>query len=219
MADGVIQIKNTDGEPLADLAVALGLLDEDGRVILDWFTDPIGHTREVFDTQARREALERALKGLMGLATGVIDEAVGALQLPRLGEGEDAIDLGVSLVVRGSTEGGVAGLDIGLAGAWDIPDATSTPRADIDVFVRLIRVQPDGISAEADVSLTATLVLPADAPLGGIGLAAMITDEGAAEAPAAGPPGSTDAVRESSDAAADATIETSAPDDHGESES
>ncbi|MCA9694847.1 MAG: hypothetical protein KC636_35035, partial [Myxococcales bacterium] len=182
MADGVIQIKNTDGEPLADLAVALGLLDEDGRVILDWFTDPIGHTREVFDTQARREALERALKGLMGLATGVIDEAVGALQLPRLGEGEDAIDLGVSLVVRGSTEGGVAGLDIGLAGAWDIPDATSTPRADIDVFVRLIRVQPDGISAEADVSLTATLVLPADAPLGGIGLAAMITDEGAAEA-------------------------------------
>ena len=43
--------------------------------------------------------------------------------------------------------------------------------------------------------------------------------EGGAEGSAEGPAASTDAVGESSDEAADATIETSAPDDHGESES
>ncbi|MEZ5093550.1 DNA gyrase subunit A [Nocardioides sp.] len=43
--------------------------------------------------------------------------------------------------------------------------------------------------------------------------------EGGAEGSAEGPAASTDAVGESSDEATDATIETSAPDDHGESES
>jgi large repetitive protein len=166
---------------IAALATALGLLNEEGDIVTDWFVDPASHVRGMLRSQPQRDALSQFIDDALGAQTPPITDDPTRTWVPLLkltGTADAGSDL--FLVLEPNARGTVASIGIRI-------NLTTPVSTDAMLRVPLLRVDRTsgvtflpglGSADEGDVSdATAELagtVTIADATLNSVGVTAAV---------------------------------------------